>query len=61
MLGPIVCFTCGVPLGDKEDLFKYLMEISKNTDPLPILNMLDIINECCKMHFITPELLSKWY
>ena len=24
MLVPILCFTCGCPIGDKEDIFRYL-------------------------------------
>lgn len=69
MLIPIICFTCGCPIGDKEDLFNYLKkekikekkEINDNLDCSDILNLLDITNDCCKMHFISSMLLVDYY
>lgn len=69
MLIPIICFTCGCPIGDKEDLFNYLKnekiketkEDKENIDYLDILNLLDITNDCCKMHFISSMLLVDYY
>lgn len=70
MLVPIICFTCGCPIGDKEDLFNYLkaqrMEESHTgaTDDLDcsdILTKLGIFNDCCKMHFISGMMFSEYY
>lgn len=70
MLVPIVCFTCGLPLADKEDLFKYLKnEIIKNNkgdeekdiNCSEILNTLQIINDCCRMHLITSLTFTDYY
>lgn len=65
MLIPIVCFTCGLPLADKEDLFYQLrkkqLETTKSTDFQEILHMLDINNDCCKMHFITAMQFTDYY
>jgi DNA-directed RNA polymerase subunit N (RpoN/RPB10) len=68
MLVPIVCFTCGCPIGDKEDLFNYLKqkEIEKNKDVenlncLYIFELLDIKNDCCKMHMLTAMNFVDYY
>jgi DNA-directed RNA polymerase subunit N (RpoN/RPB10) len=68
MLIPILCFTCGCPLGDKEDLYNYLKKerINKtkegdDLDCLDILHLLDIVNDCCKMHFISSMLITDYY
>ena len=74
MLIPIVCFTCGCPIGDKEDLFNYLKveKIQSQKDKLQILNnneldcsdildKLDIVNDCCRMHFISSMLFTDYY
>jgi len=69
MLIPIVCFTCGCPIGDKEDLFNYLKakkikEKKKPNDDVDcsdILKLLDIKNDCCKMHFISSMLFTDYY
>lgn len=68
MLIPIICFTCGCPIGDKEDLFNYLKakKIDGNNpnddiDCSEILKLLDITNDCCKMHFISSMLLTDYY
>jgi len=69
MLIPIICFTCGCSLGDKEDLFNYFKseKIKKMSDPdddfdcNDILELLDITNDCCKMHFITSIKFVDYY
>lgn len=64
MLIPVVCFTCGCPLGDKEDIFNHLKEENKrgeNEDYSDILELLDITNDCCKMHFISSILITDYY
>lgn len=71
MLVPILCFTCGLPLADKEDIFNELkaekIKAIKNytndieLDCSDILNMLDITNDCCRMHMITPLLFDDFY
>jgi DNA-directed RNA polymerase subunit N (RpoN/RPB10) len=68
MLIPILCFTCGLPLADKEDLYNYLkLEQIKNDtnndmyDFQEILEKLDIVNDCCKMHFISAMQFSDYY
>ena len=65
MLVPIVCFTCGLPLADKEDLYMELKvkQVKENgsTDFQNILKLLDINNDCCKMHFITAMLFNDYY
>lgn len=71
MLIPIVCFTCGCPIGDKEDLFNYLKEQkikenpesdkSDDLDCSDILTKLDIKNDCCRMHFISSMTFSDYY
>lgn len=68
MLVPIVCFTCGLPLADKEDLFKYLKsEYIKNNDYneeidcMKILDILQIINDCCRMHLVTSLTFTDYY
>lgn len=74
MLIPIVCFTCGCPIGDKEDLFNYLkaekirelkehvqiLDIS-TLDCSDILQTLGINNDCCRMHFISSMLFTDYY
>lgn len=73
MLVPILCFTCGCPLADKEDLFNYLKtqkmnnqntENSKNItsiDCMDIFDKLDIPNDCCRMHMISNMLFTDYY
>lgn len=69
MLIPIVCFTCGCPLGDKEDLFNYLKyekikkqkEDTNDLDCSDILDILDISNDCCRMHFISSMIFTDYY
>lgn len=71
MLVPILCFTCGLPLADKEDLYVHLKaeKIKKMTNYHPnmdldcsdILEQLDIVNDCCKMHFITGMIFTDYY
>lgn len=71
MLVPILCFTCGLPLGDKEDLFNELKaeKIKKienytkdiELDCSDILKLLDITNDCCKMHMISALILTDYY
>lgn len=66
MLIPIVCFTCGCPIGDKEDLYNQMKKeaIEKNpekNDFSDILNSIDIRNDCCKMHFISSMLITDYY
>jgi len=67
MLIPILCITCGLPLADKEDIYKHLKleKIRKNKtetiDFQDILEQLDIVNECCKMHFITAMQFMDYY
>lgn len=69
MLIPIVCFTCGCPIGDKEDLFNALkakkIKEKKNPDDdidcSDILDLLDIKNDCCRMHFISSMLFTDYY
>lgn len=60
MLVPILCFTCGCSIGDKEDLFIHLKNEKKEKEPdneeldcSDILDILDIKNDCCRMHIIT--------
>jgi DNA-directed RNA polymerase subunit N (RpoN/RPB10) len=72
MLVPIICFTCGCPIGDKEDLFNKLKEEkakklnirdidNKELDCSDILNKLDINNDCCRMHLITSMQFTDYY
>jgi DNA-directed RNA polymerase subunit N (RpoN/RPB10) len=64
MLIPVLCFTCGCPIGDKEDIFNYLKKETKrkdNEDFSDILELLDIKNDCCKMHFISSMLITDYY
>lgn len=67
MLIPILCFTCGLPLADKEDLYNELKSKKKienahdELDCKDILEQLDIVNDCCKMHFITAMLFIDYY
>lgn len=70
MLVPIVCFTCGCPIGDKEDLYNYMKAAKirenlnkdpENLDCSEILKILDITNDCCKMHFISSMIFTDYY
>lgn len=72
MLIPIICFTCGCSIGDKEDLYNYLKteKIKKNhsenhidddLDCIEILEKIDIMNDCCKMHFISSMIFTDYY
>ncbi len=69
MLIPIICFTCGCPIGDKEDIFNYMKierikqnkNINDNIDCSDILELLDINNDCCKMHFISSMIVTDYY
>lgn len=67
MLIPILCITCGLPLADKEDLYNHLKEEkikktkTEDIDFQDILEQLDIVNECCKMHFITSMQFTDYY
>jgi DNA-directed RNA polymerase subunit N (RpoN/RPB10) len=66
MLIPIICFTCGLPLSDKEDMYielktKQEKEFGENVDYRTILESLDIKNDCCKMHFITSMVFTDYY
>jgi DNA-directed RNA polymerase subunit N (RpoN/RPB10) len=72
MLVPIVCFSCGLPLCDKFDIYHELKkqkieELTKNNssleniDCIDILISLDITNDCCKMHLISTVLFNDYY
>lgn len=72
MLMPILCFTCGCPLADKEDLFNYFKneKINKNVntdsiitsiDCMDIFEKLDIPNDCCRMHMISNMQFTDYY
>lgn len=69
MLIPIVCFTCGCSIGDKEDLYNHLKkekikekkQPDDDVDCSKILEMLDISNDCCKMHFISNMKITDYY
>ncbi len=67
MLTPILCFTCGCPIGDKDDVFKELKKrkIAEtkdvNIDCSDILEKLDIKNDCCKMHVISANKFEDLY
>lgn len=66
MLIPIICFTCGLPLSDKEDIYMELKtkeekEKGENTNYKAILESLDIKNDCCKMHFVSSMIFTDHY
>ena len=70
MLVPILCFTCGLPLSDKEDIYNHLKAEkiksidnveSDDIDCVDILEKLDIMNDCCRMHFITAMIFTDYY
>jgi DNA-directed RNA polymerase subunit N (RpoN/RPB10) len=70
MLIPILCFTCGMPLGDKagffeklkkEDLLKKKDMNNPNMNINHIFKQLDIEKDCCKMHMVTSTLIIEYY
>ena len=71
MLIPVVCFTCGLPIADKIDLYNHLVNKNipdkKNISDekfaelcIPILSQLDIFMPCCRMHFISHMKISDY-
>jgi DNA-directed RNA polymerase subunit N (RpoN/RPB10) len=61
MLIPILCPTCGIPIADKEDIYNELKEKKKDLGQTNILELLDIKNDCCRMHFITAMIFTDYY
>lgn len=73
MLVPIVCFTCGLPIGDKDDLFRELMreqtEVPRDQNkkaepkmsPAQVLDLLGIHYDCCRTRMITAMNFCDYY
>lgn len=81
MLVPIVCFTCGCPVGDREDLFRHMraelvrrvlgergtaptqaaIDAGLRVDCADILDLLGVVNDCCRLHLVTAMVFADYY
>jgi DNA-directed RNA polymerase subunit N (RpoN/RPB10) len=81
MLVPIQCFSCGLPIGDRADLFRTMREkrvrqilqkrgtiapqaaidVGLQVDCSDILDLLGVVEDCCRLHLVSAMEFSDVY